>query len=575
MEYVDVTVTPSVKYASIGDKAIYKIKIKDNHPLMRCSSAETDDSDTEKARCNIYYTYKIEVSGLPFTAEYDDEITIYQGSKKTVELTTQPEYQGRFTFTVTATQNKDQTLSGSDSATLVVNGYTSCDEACQERGYEYGVCRTSCNTDERNLGTRYCKQEYVSVKNADEISTTNVQAVSLKTTAEIASSSGGEGVGAATAQTRELRVYRPIYCCCGVRELKIKAWTNKKTYESGETARIYAKASYTDESNVEADVYGTVTKPDGSEEDITFLQVCAIQEIKAAVTDVEEGSDETESMETEIQCDSGICNPRCIYIASYENTETEGRYTITVYALTPDGEQAKTTTYFNVIRPYITCEQYCQRSGYDYGVCQGSCSDNEYDAGSRYCYEEIHPALHCCCGKLTPPQPPQEKIKLHLNRGWNLITMPGKGELNKGTCERIYGFIHIDGRYYTMKEAEEKTGSEELMEYLRLHSFWIYAFKSCYLEFTLEDYTSYSEINLEGGWNFVPVTYDMESMSLDEIKGECELEKTYMWTPIKQSWEKMDKDYVFKENDLYRGFISYAVEECGFSQTMLSPPALP
>ncbi|OYT53272.1 MAG: hypothetical protein B6U72_06335 [Candidatus Altiarchaeales archaeon ex4484_2] len=578
-DYVDVTVTPSVKYVSVGDKAIYKIKIRDKHPLLDCDTSEVDEStttsNTEEIRCKVYHTYNLSVLGLPFTADYPQEVMIYQGRSKTVELTIQPEYQGRFTFTVTATQNKDQTLSGSDSATLVVNGYTSCDEACQERGYEYGVCRTSCNSDERNLGTRYCIQEYISVKNADVVSTTKVQAVALNATAEVASTSGGEGVGAATAETREVQLYRPIYCCCGVRELKVKAWTNKNTYESGETARIYAKVAYTDDSNIDSTVYGTVTKPDGSEEDITFMQVCAIQEIKAAVTDVEEEVEEAESIETEIQCDSGICNPRCIYLSNYKNTETEGRYKVTVRALTPGGEEVQTKTYFNVIRPHITCEQYCQEEGYDYGICRGSCIDDEYDTGSDYCYQEIHPALRCCCGKLTPPQPPQEKIKLHLKRGWNLITMPGKGELDKGTCERMYGFIYIDGRYYTMDEAEEKLGSEELMEYLRLHSFWIYAFKSCYLEFSVEDYTSYSEVNLDEGWNFVPVTRDMKSMTLDDIKRNCELEKTYMWNPIKQSWEKIDGVYVFKENDLYHGFISYAVEECGFSQTMLSPPALP
>ncbi|MEA1924547.1 MAG: hypothetical protein U9M95_01630, partial [Candidatus Altiarchaeota archaeon] len=100
-------------------------------------------------------------------------------------------------------------------------------------------------------------------------------------------------------------------------------------------------------------------------------------------------------------------------------------------------------------------------------------------------------------------------------------------------------------------------------------------FKSCYLEFSVEDYTSYSEINLKEGWNFVPVTQDMKSMTLEDIKGECELERMYMWDSRKQEWDKMDEDYVFKENDLYHGFISYAVKECGFSQTSLTPPPFP
>ncbi len=599
-EHVDVTVTPSVKYVSVSDKAIYKIKIKDKHPVMRCITIDTDDSNTEEARCHIYYTYKISVSGLPFTADYPKEVTLYQGSTKTVELTIQPEYRGRFMFTVTATQKNDRRVTDSDSATLVVNGYTSCDEACRGRGYDYGVCRTSCSSDERNIGTRYCIQQHpepILVKNVDVVPTADVKSVTVNATATTASSSGGGGMGVAIAETSEVPAYRPIYCCCGVRELKVKAWTNKNTYKSGETAGIYAKVAYTDESNVDAEVYGTVTKPDGSEEDITFRQICAIQEIRDAVTDVEKEGGETDSIETEIHCASGICSPRCIYVASYENTETEGRYTVTVYAETPGGEEAQTETYFSVRKPHTTCNDYCQKKGFDYGICRTSCSDEEYDAGSEYCPQiaiaqdvekkavspesgnvavdgGMYPIYTCCCGKLVPPPPP-ERIKLHLKRGWNLITMPGKGELDKGTCERMYGFVYIDGRYYTMKEAEEKLGSEGLMEYLRMHSFWVYTFKSCYLEFSVEDHTSHSEVNLERGWNFVPVTYDMKSITLYDIKGDCVLDEIYMWNPEKQSWERIDGDYVFKESDLYHGFISHADGDCSFSQTSLTPPPLP
>ncbi len=555
-DFVDVTVMPEVRYASLGEKAIYKINIKDKHPLLRYGYLEGCVVN-ETYRCpNIYYIYKLSVSGLPFPTDYIKEIKIYQGDSRTVELIVKPEYIGRFYFTVTATQINNETVSDSDSATLIVNGYINCDEACRSRGYEYGVCRTSCMSDERNIGRGYCKQFWYNEPSVLENTTDVIQKTAYMEA----------GIG----KTEKIpEYYRPVYCCCGKKELTIKVWTNKKTYGSGENVMIYAKVLYTDGTYGEAEVYGTITRPDNKREHIYFRQICSVKEME----NILKTKNETTKIQKEVICNAERCIPQCIYVANYPKTDIPGMYRITVTATTPDGKEAKTGTYFYVREPLITCNEYCQSLGYHYGTCKTRCNENEYDAGSRYCYEAIYPPFHCCCGKITPPQPPGEIIRIHLNRGWNLITLPGKGgELNKGNCERMYGFVYMNNRYYTIKEAEEKLGSDALREYMRLHSFWIYTFKRCYLEFKLVEYTSYTELKLNNGWNFIPITEDMVGKSLSDIKGNCSFRKVYIWNAEKQIWDMLSESYVFKRNDLPNGFVVYAEEDCGFGSIMMPPP---
>ncbi|OYT26259.1 MAG: hypothetical protein B6U97_04145, partial [Candidatus Altiarchaeales archaeon ex4484_96] len=555
-----------VDYVTVNEKAIYRIKITDKHPLIRCDIQGTYGSDEEDPadRCNIYYTYDITVSGLPYPMEYEDGITVYQGSSKTTELIITPDYAGRYVYSFEVSEKNDKTIIDSDSATLIVNGYTNCDEACRNQGYDYGVCRSSCGVDERNIGTRYCLQYAQPEPLMDSV---------------VASTASGGGLGV-TSTSEEQKSYTR-YCCCGFRELEVMAWTNKNKYETGESVKVYAKVSYTDESNIDAKVYGIMEKPDGTTDDVEFRQVCAIAEITDAIEKVY-ASDA--SISTEIGCSNaeGYCNPRCIYVASYEDTQLSGRYELTVYAVTPEGREAKAKLYFSVNEPQLSCDEICGLEGYDYGICRASCEPDEKNMGSGYCEKEYALASDatyalkvCCCGKLTPPTPPAEKIKIQLKRGWNLITLPGEGTLEKGSCERMYGFVYMNSRYYTMEELEAEIGADELMEYLRLHSFWIYAFENCYLEFELEEYSSFTEINPVSGWNFIPVTYDMESMTLESVKGDCTLDKTYMWNPDKQTWEKIGLDYVFGVNDPYQGFISYTKKDCCFGTDQLTPPPLP
>jgi len=115
-----------------------------------------------------------------------------------------------------------------------------------------------------------------------------------------------------------------------------------------------------------------------------------------------------------------------------------------------------------------------------------------------------------------------------------------------------------------------------LMEYLRKHSFWAYSFRKCHLEFTLEEYTSHTELDLSKGWNFLPVTEDMIGKSLWDIKGNCEFQKTYLWNAKKQRWEELDPEEKFSDEQKFKGFIVKVPFSCSLGGGSIpSPPPLP
>lgn len=180
---------------------------------------------------------------------------------------------------------------------------------------------------------------------------------------------------------------------------------------------------------------------------------------------------------------------------------------------------------------------------------------------------------------LYSPPPSLPSVKIGLVEGWNLVTLPGEGELSQGSCSsELYAFVYIKekGEYMTLEEATDHMGESRLKDYLSKNAFWVYSFNRCSLTFELESETSFNELSLGKGWNFVPVTGDMEGNSLGDIAGDCGLERVYYWNPAQQDWEEMSLGMRFTSDMVYRGFVAKAENACDFGWgAILTPPSLP
>jgi len=178
-----------------------------------------------------------------------------------------------------------------------------------------------------------------------------------------------------------------------------------------------------------------------------------------------------------------------------------------------------------------------------------------------------------------PPVFPEEIIKIELRRGWNLISLPGKGSgFTQGTCSAIekplaYVYLQDQRRYVTLEEAARIMGTEKLLDYLSTHSFWIYSYENCNIGFKVTSYSTYSGLPIVQGWNLLGITKDMIGETLNNIKGMCMFEKVYTWSAEIQEWvEKTENDLIEK---MGYGILVKATSACNLQTNMIQPPEFP
>lgn len=166
------------------------------------------------------------------------------------------------------------------------------------------------------------------------------------------------------------------------------------------------------------------------------------------------------------------------------------------------------------------------------------------------------------------------KIMIRLYPGWNLISLPGKGELSPGDCTNgnLYGFVYLEetGHYETIAEAEEEIGSDALWGHVSKNAFWAYSYEKCTMSLLPEKATLSSEISLKQGWNYVPITKDMEGKELSAVSGGCAIARAYYWDGFSQSWKAIGEyDRLSIEGD-QRGI---AIDSNGFCTLGQLPPS--
>ncbi|MFH1585187.1 MAG: hypothetical protein ABIB79_00285 [archaeon] len=113
------------------------------------------------------------------------------------------------------------------------------------------------------------------------------------------------------------------------------------------------------------------------------------------------------------------------------------------------------------------------------------------------------------------------------------------------------------------------------------------------MRFETDDVLPLDQRQLRTGWNFVGITSDMytgtldgagyegEYFSWDSIKGDCSYVSIYAWNPEEQEWLSIDPSLVFKEYDfddfLGNGMLVKVSSDCtlGTSSSGTTPPGLP
>ncbi len=169
-------------------------------------------------------------------------------------------------------------------------------------------------------------------------------------------------------------------------------------------------------------------------------------------------------------------------------------------------------------------------------------------------------------------------VSISLEPGWNLITLGGRGRLDSGTClgSERYGFVYLnsENQYLTIKESSERYGERWLEDYLAKRSFWTYSYERCSLSLELTESTDFNGLQIDTGWNFLPITGDMRGKSLADIQGDCNFERAHYWNSRKQGWEPLTPSSIFEAGQSYKGFVAKAARSCSLGAN-IAPPPLP
>ncbi len=184
-------------------------------------------------------------------------------------------------------------------------------------------------------------------------------------------------------------------------------------------------------------------------------------------------------------------------------------------------------------------------------------------------------------------------VELELNEGWNIIagTLPKDGissnsEIQASDIRAMWYYSPTQKKYILVyPKADLESLQKEDEDIYLTSAMWIYSNKAGIIKYsTLEDYAPLENRQLYSGYNFVTITPDMDGKSLNDFKGNCEINKAYLWDVQNQQWGTIlnlldDKNILQKEAGAGYGFIVKVLNDCSLSSAVnggtITPPSIP
>lgn len=233
-------------------------------------------------------------------------------------------------------------------------------------------------------------------------------------------------------------------------------------------------------------------------------------------------------------------------------------------------------------------------------LCSSGCNN-----GVCINYEEIDK------GEPELPNIPETKV-YKLLKGWNLVHFElSTKAADASDGESTYFFLfdpfekeYVGGTIETLED--DKTISrirkitslygDNIDDDLYIHTVatWIYLKEDIAIDLTgfhdirhWDDFldSEVAPFKLFKGWNLVPVNPLMQGKTLEDIKGDCDIVKSFLWLDIVQDWikipyENVPLDDAFPSDSIGRGLAIKVDDNCKFdflgsSNVPEPPPTLP
>ena len=92
------------------------------------------------------------------------------------------------------------------------------------------------------------------------------------------------------------------------------------------------------------------------------------------------------------------------------------------------------------------------------------------------------------------------------------------------------------------------------------------------IEYATDDIISMTERELTSGWNFVSVTENALGMSLNDLKGNCNIQRAYYYL---DGYQNLDLNVDFPTDMSSQGLLIKVSNTCQFGGSLVNPPQIP
>lgn len=187
-------------------------------------------------------------------------------------------------------------------------------------------------------------------------------------------------------------------------------------------------------------------------------------------------------------------------------------------------------------------------------------------------------------------------FNVDVEKGWNnLMTfypqfIQSESEIKEQDVKAVFLYSPDKNKYveiypsFDLPNAGLNSNDEYYDDSALFYSHWVYFDKSGTLTYSFRGYENILEnslnenmIALKRGWNFVGINPSFIGKTLNEIKGDCNFEKVYLWMPQKQEWEEVSADEQIPPGVLTNGLTLKVSSSCtlGSSSSVINPPVIP
>ncbi len=176
---------------------------------------------------------------------------------------------------------------------------------------------------------------------------------------------------------------------------------------------------------------------------------------------------------------------------------------------------------------------------------------------------------------------------IYLHKGWNLAQgfagtewITGGVDLEKNNIKAIFALNPLNKKYVRFYPDPEKNNISDLRSITQL-AYWVYSDKDGTIDYKMAKQDTL-KFTWPAGWNIISIAPEFIGKSLDDVKGNCVIEKIYWWSPREQQYIDVLKDFskvTVSDNNIGTGLVLKLLSGCNLgvskNNNITPPPQLP